>query len=73
VHHPSHGPNFGCGSLLIEGERMNEPEAGTCLIAGSDGGAIEYMVEADKQGRSMLTGEKNAFTCREVEVYQIIL
>ena len=62
------GFEFGCNVLQVSGERLNEDYRGCCDVGKVNG----YDIEGDQQGKSPLTGEKEIFTCEELEVYKVI-
>jgi hypothetical protein len=45
---------------------MNDENKGFCCP-----NRPAFKIPADSEGRSELTGEKNLFTCKEIEVYLI--
>lgn len=63
------GPYFGdtYSTLSIVNEPMNAPNAGRTRC-----GRIEYLVEEDSYGCSILTGTKDSFTVAELECYEVI-
>ena len=61
------GPNFGLGVLHIaEGDCLNGHFKSSCLT-----NTEAYQIHTDSQGRSILTGEKDHFTCEAMETYYI--
>ena len=63
-----YGPAFdlnGC-ILGLYSDKMNDENRGRCYPNRE-----AFKIPADSEGRSEITGEKNSFTCTEVEVYLI--
>ena len=60
------GPSFDENSLCLFGGKMNDENTGHCYSNRKG-----FYIPADSEGRSEITGEKNNFTCTEVEVYLI--
>jgi hypothetical protein len=61
----SNGFSFGHLILLLTGNMLNNNNEGRCLTGKSN----YYHIEGDV---SPLTGEKEKFTCAELELYQVI-
>ncbi len=59
------GPWFGRGELGLNYDKMNENNKGYCRKQNY------FNVPQDSQGRSVLTEEKDHFTCKELEVFSI--
>jgi hypothetical protein len=64
------GDGFMCGYGILEvtGAQLNTDNAGWCRV-GTDN---FYNISGDSEGKSPLTGEKNNFTCVELEVYKVV-
>ena len=61
------GPNFGIGALYVsEGEKLNGENMSNCV-----GETEVYRIPVDESGKSILTGEKDRFTCIALETYLI--
>ena len=68
--HSSYGPVFGglSNHNLSAGYQstdLNTPNVSHCAIGNN------YSIPADANGNSVLTGEKNTFTCADIEVYAV--
>ena len=65
--HPTFGPYFGSGSLSAgtQGTDLNTPNVSHCAIG------LNYSIPGDANGNSVLTGEKDKFTCADIEVYAV--
>jgi hypothetical protein len=62
------GPDFGSDIFTVVGAQLNADNAGRCKV-GTD---KFYNISGDSSGKSPLTGEKNNFTCVELEVYKVV-
>ncbi len=61
------GPNFGLGVLHVaEGPFLNGENKSSCHTDTE-----AYQIQVDSQGRSLLTGEKDNFTCVAIETFFI--
>ena len=65
VCHSTYGPIFGEPQNLSIGQLSNLNTAGSskCELAGN------FNIPQDKDGMSPLTGQKDSFTCEEVEIF----
>ena len=68
--YPSYGPLFGSygGHNLSAGYSntdLNTPNVSHCAIG------LNYSIPGDANGNSVLTGEKDKFTCADIEVYAV--
>jgi hypothetical protein len=61
------GFTFGCNILRLGSNPLNSENSGFCHV----GKGNYYDIEADKNGNSPLTGEKEKFTVAELEVYKV--
>ena len=64
----TYGPWFGGGSNLSAGNHttdLNTQDKSSCVINSN------FSIPADANGNSVLTGEKNYFTCADIEVYAV--
>jgi hypothetical protein len=59
---------FGNHVLSVKGDKLNADNAGLCCV-GTD---RYYNISGDSSGKSPLTGEKDYFTCVELEVYKVV-
>jgi hypothetical protein len=59
---------FGNYILSVTGAQLNADNAGWCCV-GTD---RYYNISGDSEGKSPLTGEKERFTCAELEVYKVV-
>ena len=59
---------FGNVILVVGGAQLNADNAGWCKVGTNYG----YNISGDSEGKSPLTGEKNNFTCAELEVYKVV-
>ena len=64
----SDGFVFGNCILAVIGTKLNDNNAGRCYV----GTGNHYNIDADANGKSPLTGEKDHFTPAEIEVYQVL-
>lgn len=62
------GFEFGTSIFAVSGHQLNAENSGSCLV-GKD---KHYNIEEDSSGKSPLTGEKDKFTCGELEVFKVI-
>ena len=64
----TYGHFFGSGGNLSAGNigtDLNSPNASYCVINSN------FSIPGDENGNSVLTGEKDKFTCVEIEVYAV--
>jgi hypothetical protein len=61
------GITFGCSILRLSGIRINSENGSFCCVGKNN----FYDIEKDINGNSPLTGEKEEFTCTELEVYKV--
>ena len=76
MHAKDKGPSFGCLSLTLWQEPLNGKKHGWCSTDVNDGDG--FQIYEDDNGNSILTGEgryemTKYFTCKELEVYKVIL
>ena len=69
VYHRDRGPSFGGYLLEIMGSPMNKENGSNCYTDYSD--LARYNVDLSSSGCSILTGQKDKFTCAEMEVYKV--
>jgi hypothetical protein len=64
----NNGFNFGNAILAVAGDQLNADNAGYCNVGTNN----YYNISGDSSGKSPLTGEKDRFTCAELEVYKVV-
>jgi hypothetical protein len=70
INHKGTGFGFGDNILSVEAgyEILRYSNAGRCNVGKNK----YYDIEADEYGNSPLTGEKDNFSCKNIEVFKII-
>ena len=68
-HYSSNGPSFGNFLFEIFCDPMNKINCSICSTRPEE--LARYNVDLDSSGCSILTGQKDSFTCAEIEIYLV--